>query len=72
MAIGATDFAEYFAAALYICIIEVACGRHSQTAVPYHEVDIIFVAHLGWQSVTTQVVVDVGSYVAGLVPLGEV
>ena len=45
MAGGTTNLVEHLLAALHSGIVQIACGRHSETTVPYHEVVVVLVAH---------------------------
>ena len=59
MAIRTVQLLEQFLATQYGFIIYIACGRHGQTTVPYHEVNVILVGHFYVQFLRGQVVIDV-------------
>ena len=72
VAIGTTHIAEKLAATLNGGVLEVACRRDSQSAMPDHKVDIILVAHLGRELGAHKIIVDILLDIARLVPLGEI
>ena len=46
MTLRTSHLIEESLATLHILLVEVTCCRHSQSAMPYHEVVVVFIAHL--------------------------
>ena len=72
VAIAAPHLGKQLLAPLYRGVVEIACCRYSQSPVPYHQVGVVFVAHLDRQVGRHQIVVDV-LFDSGLgFPFGEI
>ena len=63
VAVGTAYFRKEFLAAHHSFVVYIACGRHGQTTVPHHQVDVVLIADFYWQVLRCQIIIDVIGYV---------
>ena len=72
VAVGAANLGEQLLTALHIRLIEIAGSRNGKSTVPYHEVDVVLIAHSHVEVARHEIVVYISLYSLVGFALGEI